>query len=116
MPSGDGTPDQAAGQGASACLTAGHRIRLSLSTSYRPLVRPLPEPALLTVHGDGAAADRPQEPGGPPLRPRHREGPGPPETEAAAVPVLRRPSASAAAEPPGSWSPRRPGPRRAAAG
>ncbi|MEU5371206.1 CocE/NonD family hydrolase C-terminal non-catalytic domain-containing protein [Streptomyces sp. NPDC005951] len=33
----------------------GHRIRLSLSTSYWPLVWPAPEPVLLTVYETGSA-------------------------------------------------------------
>ncbi|MFJ2060519.1 CocE/NonD family hydrolase [Streptomyces sp. NPDC087908] len=37
----------------------GHRIRLSLSTSYWPLVWPAPEPVLLTVHESGSSLTLP---------------------------------------------------------
>ncbi|MEE4599511.1 CocE/NonD family hydrolase C-terminal non-catalytic domain-containing protein, partial [Streptomyces sp. DSM 41524] len=45
--------------GVAQVFPPGHRIRLSLSTSYWPLVWPAPEPALLTVHGEGAALTLP---------------------------------------------------------
>ncbi len=40
-------------------LPAGHRLRLSLSTSYWPLAWPSPEPACLTVHAAGSAIELP---------------------------------------------------------
>ncbi|MFJ9978439.1 CocE/NonD family hydrolase [Streptomyces cyaneofuscatus] len=48
--------------GVAQAFPPGHRIRLSLSTSYWPLVWPAPEPALLTVHEDGAALTLPVRP------------------------------------------------------
>jgi putative CocE/NonD family hydrolase len=45
--------------GVAQAFPPGHRIRLSFSTSYWPLVWPAPEPALLTVHEDGAALTLP---------------------------------------------------------
>ncbi|WP_036501519.1 CocE/NonD family hydrolase [Nocardia aobensis] len=41
---------------------AGHRIRLSLSTSYWPLAWPPPEPALVTVYTEGSALTLPIRP------------------------------------------------------
>lgn len=41
---------------------AGHRLRLSVSTSYWPLVWPAPEPATLTIHLTGAALRLPVRP------------------------------------------------------
>jgi uncharacterized protein len=41
---------------------AGHRIRLSLSTSYWPLAWPPPEPTRLTVHTAGSALELPIRP------------------------------------------------------
>ncbi|WP_129841906.1 CocE/NonD family hydrolase [Streptomyces sp. RFCAC02] len=39
--------------GVAQAFPPGHRVRLSLSTSYWPLAWPPPEPVLLTVHGGG---------------------------------------------------------------
>ncbi|MEU3205947.1 CocE/NonD family hydrolase C-terminal non-catalytic domain-containing protein [Streptomyces cyaneofuscatus] len=59
--------------GVAQAFPPGHRIRLSLSTSYWPLVWPAPEPTLLTVHEDGAALTLPvrptEEPDGMPQAP-----------------------------------------------
>ncbi|RST22846.1 CocE/NonD family hydrolase, partial [Streptomyces sp. WAC04770] len=48
--------------GVGQAFPPGHRIRLSLSTSYWPLVWPAPEPVLLTVHEEGAALTLPVRP------------------------------------------------------
>ncbi|UOX92307.1 CocE/NonD family hydrolase [Amycolatopsis sp. FBCC-B4732] len=45
---------------------AGHRIRLSLSTSYWPLAWPPPTPVLLSVHTGHSALELPVRPVGPP--------------------------------------------------
>lgn len=48
--------------GVAQAFPPGHRVRLSLSTSYWPLVWPAPEPVLLTVHEDGGALTLPVRP------------------------------------------------------
>ncbi|WP_371631043.1 CocE/NonD family hydrolase [Streptomyces sp. NBC_00341] len=48
--------------GVAQVFPAGHRIRLSLSTSYWPLVWPAPEPALLSVHENGSSLTLPIRP------------------------------------------------------
>lgn len=48
--------------GVAQVFPAGHRIRLSLSTSYWPLVWPAPEPALLSVHEIGSSLTLPIRP------------------------------------------------------
>jgi uncharacterized protein len=48
--------------GVAQAFPAGHRIRLSLSTSYWPLAWPPPEPVQLTVHTKGSALDLPVRP------------------------------------------------------
>ncbi|MEU6943222.1 CocE/NonD family hydrolase, partial [Streptomyces rubiginosohelvolus] len=48
--------------GVGQAFPPGHRVRLSLSTSYWPLVWPAPEPVLLTVHEEGAALTLPVRP------------------------------------------------------
>jgi putative CocE/NonD family hydrolase len=45
--------------GVGQAFPPGHRIRLSLSTSYWPLAWPPPEPVMLTVHGAGSALNLP---------------------------------------------------------
>jgi putative CocE/NonD family hydrolase len=45
--------------GVAQAFPPGHRIRLSLSTSYWPLVWPAPEPVLLTVYETGSALTLP---------------------------------------------------------
>lgn len=40
-------------------IPAGHRLRLSLSTSYWPLAWPPPEPVMLTVHFEGSLLEIP---------------------------------------------------------
>ncbi|MFF9896571.1 CocE/NonD family hydrolase [Streptomyces longispororuber] len=49
--------------GVAQSFPAGHRIRLSLSTSYWPLAWPPPRPVLLTVH-EGSALTLPVRPAG----------------------------------------------------
>jgi hypothetical protein len=48
--------------GVAQAFPAGHRIRLSLSTSYWPLAWPPPEPVLLRVHTPGSSIDMPVRP------------------------------------------------------
>lgn len=48
--------------GVAQVFPAGHRIRLSLSTSYWPLVWPAPAPALLSVHETGSSLTLPIRP------------------------------------------------------
>ncbi|WP_106247010.1 CocE/NonD family hydrolase [Allonocardiopsis opalescens] len=48
--------------GVAQVFPPGHRIRLSLSTSYWPLAWPPPEPVLLTVHTEGSALTLPVRP------------------------------------------------------
>jgi len=48
--------------GVAQAFPAGHRIRLSLSTSYWPLAWPPPEPVRLTVHMGTSALDLPVRP------------------------------------------------------
>ncbi|HEV7652054.1 MAG TPA: CocE/NonD family hydrolase [Actinophytocola sp.] len=48
--------------GVAQAFPAGHRIRLSLSTSYWPLAWPPPEPVLLSVHTPGSSLDLPIRP------------------------------------------------------
>ncbi|MGW9188276.1 CocE/NonD family hydrolase [Streptomyces rubiginosohelvolus] len=45
--------------GVAQAFPPGHRIRLSLSTSYWPLVWPAPQPVLLTVYENGSALTLP---------------------------------------------------------
>ncbi|WP_410586940.1 CocE/NonD family hydrolase [Amycolatopsis sp. lyj-23] len=47
---------------AAQAFPAGHRIRLSISTSYWPLAWPPPEPVLLTVHTGHSALELPVRP------------------------------------------------------
>lgn len=48
--------------GVAQAFPAGHRIRLSLSTSYWPLAWPPPEPVRLSVHTAGSSLDLPIRP------------------------------------------------------
>lgn len=48
--------------GAAQVFPAGHRIRLSLSTSYWPLAWPPPRPVLMTVHPEGSSLHLPVRP------------------------------------------------------
>jgi putative CocE/NonD family hydrolase len=48
--------------GVAQAFPAGHRIRLSLSTSYWPLAWPPPEPVLVSVHTPGSSLDLPVRP------------------------------------------------------
>ena len=48
--------------GVAQAFPAGHRIRLSLSTSYWPLAWPPPRPALTTIHPEGSALVLPVRP------------------------------------------------------
>ncbi|MEV5299927.1 CocE/NonD family hydrolase [Amycolatopsis methanolica] len=48
--------------GVAQAFPPGHRIRLSLSTSYWPLAWPAPEPARLTVHTPGSSLTLPVRP------------------------------------------------------
>ncbi|WP_405401304.1 CocE/NonD family hydrolase [Streptomyces sp. NBC_01104] len=48
--------------GVAQAFPAGHRIRLSLSTSYWPLVWPAPAPALLSIHESGSSLTLPVRP------------------------------------------------------
>ncbi|MFD0021692.1 CocE/NonD family hydrolase [Streptomyces sp. NPDC058382] len=48
--------------GVAQAFPAGHRIRLSLSTSYWPLVWPAPAPALVSVHESGSSVTLPVRP------------------------------------------------------
>ncbi|MBB6121301.1 CocE/NonD family hydrolase [Nocardiopsis algeriensis] len=48
--------------GVAQAFPAGHRIRLSLSTSYWPLAWPPPRPVLLTVHPEGSSLLLPVRP------------------------------------------------------
>ncbi|MFJ6438383.1 CocE/NonD family hydrolase [Streptomyces sp. NPDC091416] len=48
--------------GVAQAFPPGHRIRLSLSTSYWPLVWPAPQPSLLTVHEKDAVLTLPVRP------------------------------------------------------
>ncbi|MDQ0792366.1 CocE/NonD family hydrolase [Streptomyces sp. B1I3] len=48
--------------GVAQAFPPGHRIRLSLSTSYWPLAWPAPEPVLLTVYEEGCALHLPVRP------------------------------------------------------
>ncbi|MET8473040.1 CocE/NonD family hydrolase [Streptomyces sp. NPDC006422] len=48
--------------GVAQAFPPGHRIRLSLSTSYWPLAWPPPEPTLLTVHEEGCRLTLPVRP------------------------------------------------------
>lgn len=52
--------------GVAQSFPVGHRIRLSLSTSYWPLAWPPPKPVLLTVHEASSALTLPVRPAGPP--------------------------------------------------
>ncbi|WNI26658.1 CocE/NonD family hydrolase [Streptomyces sp. ITFR-16] len=52
--------------GVAQAFPAGHRIRLSLSTSYWPLVWPSPAPAALSVHETGSSLTLPVRPAGAP--------------------------------------------------
>ncbi|HEY7595659.1 MAG TPA: CocE/NonD family hydrolase [Actinophytocola sp.] len=48
--------------GVAQAFPAGHRIRLSLSTSYWPLAWPPPEPVRLAIHTAGSSLDLPVRP------------------------------------------------------
>jgi putative CocE/NonD family hydrolase len=48
--------------GVAQAFPAGHRIRLSLSTSYWPLAWPPPEPVRLSVHTEGSSVELPVRP------------------------------------------------------
>ncbi|MFF3491780.1 CocE/NonD family hydrolase [Streptomyces sp. NPDC002795] len=48
--------------GVAQAFPPGHRVRLSLSTSYWPLAWPPPEPTLLTVHEEGCRLSLPVRP------------------------------------------------------
>ncbi|MGW0940826.1 CocE/NonD family hydrolase, partial [Streptomyces sp. NPDC002666] len=48
--------------GVAQVFPAGHRIRLSLSTSYWPLVWPAPSPALVNIHEAGSSLTLPVRP------------------------------------------------------
>jgi len=48
--------------GVAQVFPAGHRIRLSLSTSYWPLAWPPPRPVLMTVHPEGSSLHLPVRP------------------------------------------------------
>ncbi|MBV7671781.1 CocE/NonD family hydrolase [Streptomyces halstedii] len=48
--------------GVAQVFPPGHRVRLSLSTSYWPLVWPAPEPVLLTVYEEGSTLTLPVRP------------------------------------------------------
>ncbi len=48
--------------GVAQAFPAGHRIRLSLSTSYWPLAWPPPEPVRLSIHTEGSSLDLPVRP------------------------------------------------------
>lgn len=48
--------------GVAQAFPAGHRIRLSLATSYWPLVWPAPEPVLLSIHEGGSSLTLPVRP------------------------------------------------------
>ena len=48
--------------GVAQAFPPGHRIRLSLSTSYWPLAWPSPEPVLLSVHTPGSSLELPVRP------------------------------------------------------
>lgn len=52
--------------GVAQVFPPGHRVRLSLSTSYWPLVWPAPEPVLLTVYEEGSTLTLPVRPAGGP--------------------------------------------------
>ncbi|RPK54534.1 Cocaine esterase [Streptomyces sp. ADI96-02] len=70
--------------GVAQAFPAGNRVRLSLSTSYWPLVWPAPKPVLLTVHESGSSLTLPvrpaQEPDNAPTSPfGEPEGCAPPD-------------------------------------
>jgi putative CocE/NonD family hydrolase len=48
--------------GVAQAFPAGHRIRLSLSTSYWPLAWPPPEPVRLSIHTEGSSLELPIRP------------------------------------------------------
>ncbi|WP_327268853.1 CocE/NonD family hydrolase [Streptomyces sp. NBC_01218] len=48
--------------GVAQSFPAGHRVRLSLSTSYWPLVWPAPRPSMLSVHEEGSSLVLPVRP------------------------------------------------------
>jgi putative CocE/NonD family hydrolase len=47
---------------AAHAFPAGHRVRVSISTAYWPMVWPSPEPVTLTLHAAGSALELPERP------------------------------------------------------
>lgn len=62
MPPGERRRVRVVLNGVAQVFPAGHRIRLSLSTSYWPLAWPPPRPVLLTVHPGGSSLSLPVRP------------------------------------------------------
>ncbi|MEU4179662.1 CocE/NonD family hydrolase [Streptomyces sp. NPDC026589] len=82
--------------GVAQAFPPGHRVRLSLSTSYWPLVWPAPEPVLLTVHEDGGELTLPVRP--------TEEPDGMPQAEFGEPEGCRPPPVTRLTEPEQAWN------------